>query len=212
MRSPDYYGCTGWDGTGLQYLQSSLCGYFVGMGVAYGPEASSSSSCNRRGTVVPLCKQTMDSFIDSWDSVFADPIACPNGVNDYSQSFIGYVRQMSQYMAEENIDELEDTSVSLTSSSPSSSSSCIVAESMESENCGFKTENEARRFCSRESSEFESCCTSYYHQSGSSIDQKSIDTTIASFQEQEQDSAIEVDKRETSALHKKPRFICVQVE
>ncbi|KAJ3398158.1 SH3-domain kinase binding protein 1 [Chytriomyces hyalinus] len=85
-------GCTGWNGTGFRYQQLAVCGLVAAQGKLFGVGGSTTSPCNPKSSVIPLCVSTMDSFVDSFNGVVANKEFCPNGGNanslkDYINSF-----------------------------------------------------------------------------------------------------------------------------
>ncbi|KAI9326785.1 hypothetical protein BDR26DRAFT_1013069 [Obelidium mucronatum] len=142
MRStaPGGYGCTGWDGTGLRYFQSTLCAYFVGMGTMNIAEGST-GTCNPPTTTVSLCASSAATFSRSWDSVLSNTTFCPNGADPNAIMYKAYIMASIQ---------------GILSSSPT----CLVAEGSagESAHCGFATTDELATFCS--SNPRDACCLS----------------------------------------------------
>ncbi|KAJ3233423.1 hypothetical protein HDU81_002282 [Chytriomyces hyalinus] len=123
--------CPAWDGTGIRYYQSSLCGYFIGMGVTNGVTAG--STCNPAGSV-NMCASTLIKFAASWKSAFGTKAGCAagNGVTPLGDVYSG------------------------PSGALSSASTCVVSVAAESSNCGFATAAESKAFCA--TTPTETCC------------------------------------------------------
>ncbi|KAJ3401395.1 hypothetical protein HDU80_006060 [Chytriomyces hyalinus] len=182
IRNPSVFNCPGWDGTGLRYIQSTMCAYFAGMGSVY-PVGSGSGTCNDgKPVTVPVCQQTMDSFKSSWDAVFSNTDFCPDGQNDAAASLIDFV-------------------VSVRDQLSSDSSTCLTAELAEREHCGFQSTLEATQFCETKPADsyqvpHEACCDY-------------LDSVYASESEDylHADGNFEIPRTSST-----PRFICVQVD
>ncbi|KAJ3028074.1 UNVERIFIED_CONTAM: hypothetical protein HDU68_002526 [Siphonaria sp. JEL0065] len=136
--APGGYGCIGWDGKGLQYIQSTLCAYFVGMG-AMNIADGSAGTCNPPGTSVPLCAATAQKFSASWDAVFGDVKNCPNGQDPGAISYKSYIMYSVQGIL-------------------STSAGCLVSLGMvDGSHCGFATAAELLTFCAINTTD--SCCS-----------------------------------------------------
>ncbi|KAI8618262.1 hypothetical protein BC830DRAFT_964567 [Chytriomyces sp. MP71] len=105
--------CPAWDGTGLRYYQSALCGYFVGFGFAQGP-STGGPKCNPSNTTFTLCASTMTKYVAAWTKLFSNPTLCPK--NDLVSYASGYSRNSAVL---------------------SSSATCIVGEGKDTSNCGM---------------------------------------------------------------------------
>ncbi|KAI8611634.1 hypothetical protein BC830DRAFT_1140373 [Chytriomyces sp. MP71] len=134
-RDPNGYNCTGWDGTGLRYFQSTLCAYFVGMGMRHG--TSEASRCNQPDQSIPLCAKTASKFVDSWNIIQYDKKACPFGPSTGATYYRDAILSNLQGLL-------------------SNSSTCLVGEISDVANCGFESKAEFTSFCS--SADVDSCC------------------------------------------------------
>ncbi|KAJ3119572.1 Sorbin and SH3 domain-containing protein 2 [Physocladia obscura] len=103
----------GSDGTGLRYQATALCIELVGFGIG---NTDTATPCNPAGTILPVCQSTVTKFANAWNTVFSNTAFCPNGENTAANNYVTYLTGLS--------------------SSLSSSSTCIVGESNEVNNCG----------------------------------------------------------------------------
>ncbi|KAI9332854.1 hypothetical protein BDR26DRAFT_625677 [Obelidium mucronatum] len=144
VRTNPVFNCPNWDGTGLRYLQSSLCAYLVGQGVNQAADATPDTPCNPPGTVVPLCASSMTKFGASWNTVFSSRTFCPAGAGSLGagpSSLVNFIL---------------GTQVTL-----SNEATCIAAEAGEKSNCGFTSAADARKFCATATVAAEPCCSAF---------------------------------------------------
>ncbi|KAJ3242703.1 hypothetical protein HDU78_001250 [Chytriomyces hyalinus] len=144
--------CPAWDGTGIRYYQSSLCGYFIGMGVTNGVAGT---NCNPAGSV-NMCASTLTKFAASWKtSAFGAKAGCA-AENPVTQLGVTY---------------------SMPSGALSSASTCVVSVAAESSNCGFATAAESKAFCA--TTPTEACCNAGGAGAASAAVKATIATTTA---------------------------------
>ncbi|KAJ3194010.1 hypothetical protein HDU82_002596 [Entophlyctis luteolus] len=136
MRSASLYDCPGWDGTGLRYQTTAVCVQLVWAGIG---NTDTASPCNPTGTTLPICKTSMQRFINAWSKVFSNTAYCPSGQNDLAKTYSTDVAETENYL--------------------STASGCIVAENTEVNNCGYNTLAEAQTFCASDISG-DTCCSS----------------------------------------------------
>ncbi|KAJ3011723.1 UNVERIFIED_CONTAM: WD repeat-containing protein 74 [Siphonaria sp. JEL0065] len=144
VRTNSLYNCPDWDGTGLRYLQSSLCAYLVGLGVDVSADATPNTPCNPAGTVVPLCSSTLTKFSAAWNTVFSSTTFCPSGAGTLGlgpNSLANYITSRQETL--------------------SSAASCVVAEGSETSNCGFQSAADAKKFCATSSVSADPCCSAF---------------------------------------------------
>ncbi|KAJ3233415.1 polar growth protein [Chytriomyces hyalinus] len=122
IASDNGYNCTGFTG-GLRYLQSSLCGYFVGL---------AQGTCGERVPKLPLCLGTADAFFASWGGVLGNTSVCPNGPGQAADMYKNAIMASMQGILNSDLD-------------------CLVAQSPETGTCGFSSANEASSFCASNS-------------------------------------------------------------
>ncbi|KAJ3233417.1 hypothetical protein HDU81_002276 [Chytriomyces hyalinus] len=128
-------GCTGWNGTGFRYQQLAVCGLVAAQGKLFGVGGNTATPCSPNSLMIPLCASTMDSFVDSFNGVVANPAFCPNGGN--TNSLKGYINSFT------SVRTLLSTSVA----------TCVESQ----ENCGFATLNEAATYCASSLGK-DACC------------------------------------------------------
>ncbi|KAJ3340705.1 Sorbin and SH3 domain-containing protein 2 [Entophlyctis luteolus] len=136
MRSSSIYDCPGWDGTGLRYQTTAVCVQLVWAGIG---NTDTASPCNPTDTTMPICKSSMQRFINAWSKVFSNTAYCPSGQNDLAKAYSTDVAETENYL--------------------STASGCVVAENAEVNNCGYNTLAEAQTFCSSDISG-DTCCSS----------------------------------------------------
>ncbi|KAJ3246794.1 hypothetical protein HDU78_006101 [Chytriomyces hyalinus] len=133
------YGCSGWDGSGMRYMHSIICAYYVQMGFAY--SVRSPVTCNGLivPQVIPLCSSTLDAFSAAWDAVFSNPAYCPSGMPAAAQNYKAML-MASQRLA-------------------STDGNCLAGELGDGTSCGFLTSEEAIAYCSAPATESQPCCS-----------------------------------------------------
>ncbi|KAI8840676.1 hypothetical protein BJ741DRAFT_595971 [Chytriomyces cf. hyalinus JEL632] len=130
VRSPEGLGCTGWDGTGLRYLHSSLCASFVGLANMAEPP------CVSPPATPPLCARTLATFVASLNVIRSNATACPGGgVAVAFESYASTFRVVAPFLAD--------------------TASCLSIETFDSQNCGFMSTAEAVAHCTTST---DTCC------------------------------------------------------
>ncbi|KAJ3224411.1 hypothetical protein HDU78_010967 [Chytriomyces hyalinus] len=131
VRSPEGLGCTGWDGTGLRYLHSSLCASFVGLANMAEPP------CVSPPATPPLCARTLATFVASLNAIRSNATACPGGgVAAAFESYASTFSVVAPFLAD--------------------TASCLSIETFDTQNCGFLSTAEAVAHCATSS---DTCCT-----------------------------------------------------
>ncbi|KAJ3067540.1 hypothetical protein HDU99_003454, partial [Rhizoclosmatium hyalinum] len=203
------FNCPGWNGLGLRYHQSVFCGYLTALGAQFAPDNSPYDTCNPPESVIPLCQSTLDSFAASWRAVFADEAACPEGMNEGATAFFDWIVSVRDRLSADE-------------------GTCLVAESVETANCGFKSALEANEYCTHaardaegEEGKIDPCCASYITSLQESTETASSiarDNDKVSSNSKESHQILEASYQtpierqlRSSSESKPPRFICVQV-
>ncbi|TPX55167.1 hypothetical protein CcCBS67573_g09500, partial [Chytriomyces confervae] len=122
IASDNGYNCSGFTG-GLRYLQSTLCGYFVGL---------AQGTCAERVPKLPLCLGTADAFFASWGGVLGNQSVCQNGPGQAADLYKNALMASMQGILNSDLD-------------------CLVAQSPETGTCGFSSTKEASSFCASNS-------------------------------------------------------------
>ncbi|TPX64879.1 hypothetical protein CcCBS67573_g08284 [Chytriomyces confervae] len=122
IASDNGYNCSGFTG-GLRYLQSTLCGYFVGL---------AQGTCGERVPKLPLCLGTADAFFASWGGVLGNQSVCQNGPGQAADLYKNALMASMQGILNSDLD-------------------CLVAQSPETGTCGFSSAKEASSFCASKS-------------------------------------------------------------
>ncbi|KAI8840679.1 hypothetical protein BJ741DRAFT_595977 [Chytriomyces cf. hyalinus JEL632] len=122
IASDNGYNCSGFTG-GLRYLQSTLCGYFVGL---------AQGTCAERVPKLPLCLGTADAFFASWGGVLGNQSVCENGPGQAADLYKNALMASMQGILNSDLD-------------------CLVAQSPETGTCGFSSAKEASSFCASNS-------------------------------------------------------------
>ncbi|KAJ3251043.1 Sorbin and SH3 domain-containing protein 1 [Chytriomyces hyalinus] len=133
------YGCSGWNGTGMRYVHSIICAYYVQMGFSFSAQGSS-SPCNAAAPQrIPVCSSTLDAFSAAWDAVFANPASCPSGMPASAQGYKSLLLASQQFT--------------------STDAGCMVGVAEENGTCGYLTAAEAIAYCTAPINESQPCCT-----------------------------------------------------
>ncbi|KAJ3028075.1 UNVERIFIED_CONTAM: Sorbin and SH3 domain-containing protein 2 [Siphonaria sp. JEL0065] len=131
----NFYGCSGWNGTGLRYHISAYCGVWAYIG---------SQHCQAPGTNVtvplsPVCASTVSNFISSWGSVMGNASLCTvSPAAAISSNRVQYVSLFNQ------LNMLNDAG-------------CTLAVDVDVASfCGFPTKAEGQQYCQ---TTYDVCCT-----------------------------------------------------
>ncbi|KAJ3026321.1 UNVERIFIED_CONTAM: Sorbin and SH3 domain-containing protein 2 [Siphonaria sp. JEL0065] len=131
----NFYGCSGWNGTGLRYHISAYCGVWAYIG---------SQHCQASGTNVtvppsPVCTSTVTNFISSWGSVMGNASLCTvSPAPAISSNRVQYVSLFNQ------LNMLNDAG-------------CTLAVDVDVASfCGFPTKSEGQQYCQ---TTYDVCCT-----------------------------------------------------
>ncbi|KAJ3229998.1 Sorbin and SH3 domain-containing protein 1 [Chytriomyces hyalinus] len=132
------YGCSGWNGSGMRYVHSIICAYYVQLGFSFTAQGSS-SPCNAAAPQkIPVCSSTVDAFSAAWDAVFANPASCPAGMPASAQGYKSLLLASQQFA--------------------STDAGCMVGVAEETATCGYLTAAEAIAYCTTPANESQPCC------------------------------------------------------
>ncbi|KAI8924113.1 hypothetical protein BC831DRAFT_394638, partial [Entophlyctis helioformis] len=129
------YSCPAWDGAGLRYAQSFVCGSVI-------DRSTAEFGCNARvpagPTARPLCRATAAQTLDSYAAIFANTTACPpNPARALPASYRVYLNR-------------------LPATPPASG--CVSGTVKDISYCGFDTAREVTAFCAIAANTASACC------------------------------------------------------